>query len=208
MGGDRWWGRFSSRSARSSPRFYGMHLLAGRVLSTAYGSDMSANWVDKSILINAAAARRFGIPVQAAIGPTIALAGRPTRLRIVGVLSDAMRQTLREAAQPMIYLVDPSRYWLLSLKVRSGQLPQALLFLDSTWRSLAPGIAMNRYFVSDRFNDLFRTDERQGRMFAAFVGIGILIACLGLFGLAVFTAERRTKEVGIRKVSERVRRTS
>lgn len=194
-------GAFLVEMSPEFPAVYGMHLLAGRLLSTAYGSDMSANWADKSILINAAAARSFGIPVREAVGRTVALVGRTTRLRIVGVLSDAMRETLREAVQPMIYLVDPSRYWLLSLKVRSGQLPQALSFLDSTWRSLAPGIAINRYFVSDRFNDLFRTDQRQGAMFAAFVSIGILIACLGLFGLAVFAAERRTKEVGIRKVS-------
>lgn len=183
------------------PSLYGMRLLAGRLLSLAHGSDMSASWADKSVLINAAAARRFGIPPQDAVGRTIELVGRPTRLRIVGVLSDAMRESLREPALPMIYLVDPSRYWFLSIKVRSAQLPEALAFLHSTWQSLAPGIAMNRYFVSDRFNDLFRSDERQGKMFAAFVGIAILIACLGLFGLAVFTAERRTKEVGIRKVA-------
>jgi putative ABC transport system permease protein len=183
------------------PSLYGMHLLAGRLLSATRGSDMSADWANKSVLINAATAHRFGISVQAAVGRTIELVGRGTRLRIVGVLSDAMRETLSEPPLPMIYLIDPSRYWLLSVKVRDTQLPQALAFLDRTWRSFAPGVAMSRYFVSDRFDDLFRADERQGTMFAAFVGIAILIACLGLFGLAVFTAERRTKEVGIRKVA-------
>ena len=183
------------------PSVYGMRLLAGRLLSEAHGNDMSADWADKSVLINAATARRFGISVREAVGRTLQLVGRPAPLRIVGVLNDAMRQTLSEPVKPMIYLVDPSRYWLLSVKVRSTQLPEALSFLDRAWRSYAPGIAMSRYFVSDRFNDLFRADERQGTMFAVFVGIALLIACLGLFGLAVFTAERRTKEVGIRKVS-------
>ncbi|MFZ0497823.1 MAG: ABC transporter permease [Steroidobacteraceae bacterium] len=183
------------------PSLYGMHLLAGRLLSTTRGNDMSADWADKSALINAAAARRFGISAQGAVGRTIELVGRGTRLRIVGVLSDAMRETLSDPVLPMIYLVDPSRYWLLSVKVSSAQLPQALAFLDRTWRAFAPGIAMSRYFVSDSFNDLFRSDERQGTMFAVFMGIAILIACLGLFGLAVFTAERRTKEIGIRKVA-------
>jgi putative ABC transport system permease protein len=60
---------------------------------------------------------------------------------------------------------------------------------------------MQRYFMSDAFNDLFTSDERQGTMFVVFVTLAILIACLGLFGLVVFTAERRTKEIGIRKVS-------
>jgi putative ABC transport system permease protein len=183
------------------PSVYGMHLLAGRFLSETHGSDMSASWADKSVLINAAAARRFGVPPQEAVGRKIALVGRPAPVRIVGVLGDAMRQTLSETVQPMIYIVDPGRYWALSIKVRSGQMPQALSFLDSTWRSLAPGIALRQYFMSDSFNELFSSDEKQGTMFAIFVGIGIFIACLGLFGLAVFTAERRTKEVGIRKVS-------
>ncbi len=183
------------------PSLYGMHLLAGRFLSEAHGSDMSADWSGKSVLINAAAARRFGISAEGAVGRSIQLVGRPARLRIVGVLSDAMRETLGEPPRPMIYLVDPGRLWLLSVRVRSAQLPEALSFLDNTWRSYAPGIAMSRYFVSESFNELFSADERQGTMFAIFVGIAILIACLGLFGLAVFTAERRTKEVGIRKVA-------
>ena len=60
---------------------------------------------------------------------------------------------------------------------------------------------MDRYFLSSAFNDLFTPDERQGTVLALFVALGIFIACLGLFGLTVFTAERRTKEIGIRKVS-------
>jgi putative ABC transport system permease protein len=112
-----------------------------------------------------------------------------------------MRQGLDERALPMIYRVNPSRYWLLSLRVRSAELPQALAFLDRTWHSFAPGVAMRRYFVSDQFNELFRDDERQGVLFALFVGVAVLIACLGLLGLAVFTAERRTKEIGIRKMA-------
>ena len=81
------------------------------------------------------------------------------------------------------------------------RLAAALSFIDSTWRSFAPGAAMQRYFMSDVFDGLFTSDERQGTMFVVFVTIAILIACLGLFGLVVFTAERRTKEVGIRKIS-------
>ena len=60
---------------------------------------------------------------------------------------------------------------------------------------------MDRYFLTDAFNEQFATDERQGTIFAGFVAVAVLIGCLGLFGLAVFTAERRTKEIGIRKIS-------
>jgi putative ABC transport system permease protein len=74
-----------------------------------------------------------------------------------------------------------------------------LSFIDKTWRVLAPTIALQRHFLTDDFDGQFQTDERQGTIFALFVGIAIFIACLGLFGLAAFTTERRTHEIGIRK---------
>jgi putative ABC transport system permease protein len=92
-------------------------------------------------------------------------------------------------------------YLSLSVKVRADQLPEAESYIDRTLRSAAPNVALTRYFLSDSFDDLFRQDEKQGAMFAGFAGIAVLIACLGLFGLVVFTAERSTKEIGIRKVS-------
>jgi putative ABC transport system permease protein len=101
----------------------------------------------------------------------------------------------------VVYMVDTNDCILLSVRVRADRLPEALSFIDRTWRSFAPTAAMQRYFMTDAFNDLFTSDDRQGTMFVAFVTIAIVIACLGLFGLVVFTAERRTKEVGIRKVS-------
>ncbi|HEY0799202.1 MAG TPA: FtsX-like permease family protein, partial [Steroidobacteraceae bacterium] len=64
----------------------------------------------------------------------------------------------------------------------------------------APSSAIQRYFLNDTFDKLFKSDEKQGEMFGVFVGIAIFIACLGLFGLAAFTAQRRTKEIGVRKV--------
>jgi putative ABC transport system permease protein len=77
---------------------------------------------------------------------------------------------------------------------------QTVSFIDHTWRAFTPTIAIQRGFLDDRFGKFYQADERQGQMFGAFVGIAIFIACLGLFGLAAFTAGRRTKEIGIRKV--------
>jgi putative ABC transport system permease protein len=72
--------------------------------------------------------------------------------------------------------------------------------IDATWHRLAPSVAVHRYFLSDAFDRMFRADEKEGTTFGVFVGIAIFIACLGLFGLAASTAERRTKEIGVRKV--------
>jgi putative ABC transport system permease protein len=181
------------------PALYGMRLLTGRLLSADRGQDVQSDLNGKNVLINATAARRFGFTAAEAVGKSIDLG--TSHLRIVGVLNDAMKEGLRSAVWPVVYLVDTDDSILLSVRVRSDRLPEALSFIDRTWRSFAPAAAMQRYFMSDAFNDLFTSDERQGTMFVVFVTLAILIACLGLFGLVVFTAERRTKEIGIRKVS-------
>jgi putative ABC transport system permease protein len=85
------------------------------------------------------------------------------------------------------------------VRVQPSQLPAALSFIDHTWRQFAPSIAIQRSFLNDGFDSQFRADERQENVFLLFVGIAIFIASMGLFGLAAFATERRTKEIGLRK---------
>lgn len=190
---------FSARFIHITPDYpslYGMRLLSGRLLSPAHGQDLSSGSGVQNILINAETARRLGGSPAAAVGRILVPGGR-----IVGVLADAKMGGVRVPVLPTIYLVDPVQATHLFVRVSSDNLSQALPFIDRTWRSWAPGVAMDRYFLSSAFNDLFTPDERQGTVLSLFVALGIFIACLGLFGLTVFTAERRTKEIGIRKVS-------
>jgi putative ABC transport system permease protein len=191
----------SARGIEISPGFpslYGMRLLAGRLLSATHGRDLPSRSGEENVLVNAEAARRLGYSPRAVLGARLNGGQR----RIVGVLDDAMMGGVREPDLPVIYsLADPADATRLSVRVRASALPEALAFIDSTWHSLAPGLAMNRYFLSAAFREQLRPDERQATTFAIFVGIAILIGCLGLFGLAVFTAASRTKEIGIRKVS-------
>ena len=77
---------------------------------------------------------------------------------------------------------------------------QTLAFIDKTWKDFSPQFAVSYSFLDDDYAKFYAADERQGTMFATFVGIAIFIACLGLFGLAAFTAGRRTTEIGVRKV--------
>jgi putative ABC transport system permease protein len=79
-------------------------------------------------------------------------------------------------------------------------IPQTVAFIDKAWHTLAPIHSVNRHFLDDSFGRLYQDEERQGQIFGIFVAIAIFIACLGLFGLAAFTAGRRTKEIGLRKV--------
>jgi len=190
---------FSARFIHITPDYpslYGMRLLSGRLLSSAYGQDLSSGSGVQNILINAETARQLGGSPAAALGRILVPGGR-----IVGVLANAKMGGVRVPVLPTIYLVDPVQATHLFVRVSSSDLAQALAFVDRAWRSWAPGVAMDRYFLSSAFNDLFTPDERQGTVLALFVALGIFIACLGLFGLTIFTAERRTKEIGIRKVS-------
>jgi putative ABC transport system permease protein len=97
-------------------------------------------------------------------------------------------------------MYDPHSPLQLAVRLKDGAIPQTLALIDRTWHGLQPSTAIRRHFLDDRFGALYSSDERQGVMFGVFVAIAILIACLGLFGLAAFTAGRRTKEIGIRKV--------
>jgi putative ABC transport system permease protein len=83
--------------------------------------------------------------------------------------------------------------------VPTGGVSQALSAIDRVWHGFAPSLAINRLFLDDNFQRQFQSDEQQGRIFGIFVCIAIFIACLGLFGLAAFSTERRTKEIGLRK---------
>lgn len=182
---------------------YGLRLLSGRLLSEEHGEDASTRSNTGNVLINATAARRFGFTIEGAIGKNINISNFLNGT-VVGVLSDSHLSGVREAILPAVYYFDRSdshAMSLLSIRLRGDDIPGALAFIDKTWHSFVPATAIDRYPLSDAFDNLFEPDVRQGEMLGIFVTISIFIACLGLFGLAVFTAERRTKEIGVRKIS-------
>jgi putative ABC transport system permease protein len=187
------------------PRFYGMRLLAGRELSATRALDQisSMNSGDAAntghnVLINETAAARLGFTPQQAAGQTILYNNFP--VNIAGVLADAKFAGAREPVKATIYLYDPKVAGQVSVRLRPDMIPQTVKFIDKAWHTFAPISAVNRHFLDDSFDKLYQDEERQGQMFGIFVAIAIFIACLGLFGLAAFTAGRRTKEIGIRKV--------
>jgi len=185
------------------PNLYGMRLMAGRQLSEARGEDVAVDKTDPSneghnILINETAARRFGYTAQEAVGKPLILNGN--QLKIVGVLADAKINGARQAVRPGVFLYNKPGTPFISVLLRPDTVPATMAFLDRTWRRFAPTAVIPRAFVSDSFAKLYDADEKQGTLLAVFVGLAIFIACMGLFGLAAFTASRRTKEIGIRKV--------
>jgi putative ABC transport system permease protein len=193
------------------PEVYQMQLLAGRFLSRTHGEDIfPQNFFvpnaapsltrndNPNVLINAEAARRLRWSAADAVGKTIVY--NKVRATIVGVVDDLKVDGLKGPVLPMLYVYNPDGNSIFSVRVHGPRIRDTLDFIDRTWRSFAPTMPVQRSFLNEAFDNLFQEDERQARMFSLFVGIAIFIACLGLFGLAAFTAQRRTKEIGVRKV--------
>jgi len=185
------------------PQTYGIALAAGRLLSASRGDDQMTNARLRkgtvNVLVNVAGARRLGFTPQNAVGRTILF--NQARVHIVGVLADAKTQGAREPVAPTVYAYTPGNPMDFSVRLRPNRIPQTLAFIDRTWHAFVPTVAIRRSFLTASFARLYRSDVRQGTVFSVFVIIAIFIACLGLYGLVVFTAERRTIEVAVRKIS-------
>jgi putative ABC transport system permease protein len=189
------------------PKLYGIPLLAGRLLSEQRGADEilpapAGAGLDQpvNVLINASAARRLGYSPQGALGKILSVSTFRRKFTIVGVIADSKQDGPKSAVEGTLYMyrrAGPVED--LSIRIRDGHTQDALAFIDRTWRAFAPSVAIQRHFLDEDFNKQFQADERQGTLFGVFVGIAIFIACLGLFGLAAFSTERRTREIGLRK---------
>jgi putative ABC transport system permease protein len=121
-------------------------------------------------------------------------------MRVVGVTADTLAEGVRSPVAQTIYDYDPDQSQTMSIRIQAGHIQEAMDHINRVARSFVHGVALKPTFLNDNYERLYQADERQGKVFAIFVGIAIFIACLGLFGLAAFTASRRTQEIGIRKV--------
>ena len=185
---------------------YDIPLIAGRLLSDSRETDTlndnngtpAPTNEGHNVLLNVAAAARFGYTPQQVIGKTIIFNG--SHVNVVGVVGDVKMEGAREPVKPTLFLNDPNATWMLSVRLAGQDIPGALTFIDKTTRAFSPATSFWRYFLSDSLGALYQSDEKQGVMFSVCVAIAILIACLGLFGIAAFTTQRRTREIGVRKV--------
>jgi putative ABC transport system permease protein len=192
----------------NAAQLLGMRLVAGRFLSNDRALDQFDSHEDwekgandpnegHNILIDDAAAASLGFTPQQAVGKTITL-DKP-HVRIVGVVANVKFGGAREQARPTMYIYDPHVIASVLIRLRPGTERQTLSFIERSWHQFAPTKAMDPWFMDDAYGKQYQADERQGDLFGVFVVIAIFISCLGLFGLAAFTAGRRTREIGIRK---------
>ena len=172
-------------------------IVAGRDFSrdtSAYRNEFIIN----ETLAKKLLADRPRIPLSWLIGKHF---GSDTLGGIVGICKDFNFNSLHYKIEPMFLLDQGTRAFnTVSVKINGRQARQAIAFIQTTWKSVLPEYPFSYRFLDDHFKELYRTDSQISQMVAIMAGLAIFISCLGLFGLASFSAEKRTKEIGIRKV--------
>lgn len=172
---------------------YDLKLIAGRIFSKEYGSD------DHAVIFNRKGVEQLGFnKPEEAIGKRIDFWGE--QYTVAGVTENFHQQSLREAFEPLIFRLIPDVRGYISVKTNAANAKQAIAFAKTAWSQFFPGNTFEYFFLDDHFNDQYKADQRFGQVFGLFTTLAILVACMGLFGLASFTTLQRTKEIGIRKV--------
>jgi putative ABC transport system permease protein len=171
---------------------FGIPIVEGRSFSREFATN-----AEEAYLVNEEAVRRMGLERPVA-GKRFSFWGREGR--IVGVMKDAHFQPFHQKIEPLVFKIFPDWFRFLYIKIRPGDTAAALASIEKTWASLNLGYPFDYRFLDEDFDNLYRTETRMGTLFRTFAALAVFIACLGLFGLASFMAEQRTKEIGIRRV--------
>ena len=177
----------------------GIEIKAGRSFSKDFPSDSSA------VVLNEAAMHKLGWTEEETIGKTISTfdgfqdSVYTASYKVIGVVKDFHFTSLRDQIEPLIFELGRSRGFV-SFKITSENIPATINFLEDKWNEFAPSQPFAYSFLDERFNEMYENEQKLGKIFGVFAFLAIFIACLGLYGLAAFTAEQRTKEIGVRKV--------
>ena len=119
---------------------------------------------------------------------------------IIGVVKDFHFASMRQKIEPAIFYYRPQRYYKLYVKTTGKDAPKAIAALETQWKKYNAGFPFTYAFLDDAYNNLYKSEQRTELLYNIFAGIAIFISCLGLFGLAAYTAQVRTREIGVRKV--------
>ncbi|MES2647244.1 MAG: ABC transporter permease [Bacteroidota bacterium] len=173
----------------------GMEIVHGRNFSPEFATDSNG------IILNETAARALGWEKNA-IGKTVKRrenTGAEITYNVIGVVKDFHFKSLHERISPLVMTLSRNSGTLI-IKTKTAEVGGLLATLKNEWDNLNPETPFSYSFLDERFDATYREDKNTGMMLGIFAGLTIFVACLGLFGLATFTANQRTKEIGIRKV--------
>lgn len=173
---------------------FDINMAAGRNFDINLASDST-----QSFILNESAVETIGWPSpDEAIGKDFHYGSR--RGRIIGVVRDFNFESLHQSIAPIVFLIPDDRMNSVAVKIRNNERESTLDFLEEQWATLRPGFPFSYYFVQDNFDEQYEAEERLGTLFGFFAILAVIIAALGLYGMASFTTQQRIKEIGIRKV--------
>ena len=173
-----------------------LKIIAGRDFDRSIPSDSSAT------ILNESALAIMGLDPEEVIGMRISPdlgSENPEYLTVIGVIKDFHFHSLREPIQALSMSIGTFAD-AMAIKLSASDISASVAGIEAIWNKVAPGQPFSYYFMDESFNNTYQAEQRLGRIFMIFTVLSILIACLGLFGLAAFNAEKRTKEIGVRKV--------
>ncbi len=195
--GDTWWeGKDASKMFMINPTGIDENFIPLLKMKLVAGANFTGSKADSAhYILNETAIRLAGI--KDPIGKQFKL--WQTTGTIIGVVKDFNYESLRQAVQPAIFKYDkPS--WVVYLKTSATQAPQAIAAAEKQWKKYNPNYPFEYTFLDQDFAKMYVADQRTGILFQVFSIVAIIISCLGLFGLATYTAQIKTKEIGIRRV--------
>jgi putative ABC transport system permease protein len=173
----------------------GMTIVEGRDFSREFSTDEDA------AIINQALVKHFGWekPLEHKVGRVTSMQGAFKLYQVIGVVEDFHYETLRENIGPLVMFLgnNTSR---ISFRIQTDNIAKTIGLLEKKWKEFLPNSPFSYTFMDERFAEMYQSEQRVGKIFGVFATLAVFIGCLGLFGLAAFTAEQRTKEIGIRKV--------
>lgn len=173
-----------------------MELVTGRNFSRDIATDSTA------VIINEATLHVLGVSAEDALGYRISRdidIDQPQFYTVIGVVKDFHYESLRENIASLGFFLGSSS-GILAVKLHAGDFSQAISNIEGLWNKFAPEQPFNYRFMDDSFNTTYEAEQRLSKIFVIFTILSIFIACLGLFGLAAFNAQKRKKEIGVRKV--------
>jgi putative ABC transport system permease protein len=180
---------------------YGIKLVKGRNFSPEFPSDEGIDYQQAgAVILNEEAVRRFGWTEP--LGKKVIQTYGDERIvyTVIGVVSNFHFRSLRQSIKPMNLFLSTEHNNYVSIKLQGEDIPGTLAFIEKTWKRLYPELPIEHFFLDSMLERRYRSEERQRELFGYLSGLAVFIACLGLFGLAAYAAEKRTKEIGIRKV--------
>jgi putative ABC transport system permease protein len=174
---------------------FGMEILWGRDFSREYSTDAT-----DGVILNETFARQLGLGPDIVGNQIIEVADQKFRPTVIGVIKDFHHKSMKLRINPMILVLRPQGFAFVAARITPHNVSATLEQIETVWKGQFPNREFNHYFVDDNYRQRYPEEDKMQDIYLIFGFLAIFIACLGLYGLASFATEQRSKEIGIRKV--------